>query len=95
MNRAAELAIKREVIVTTNTVGWNQVVRIAEQLVVAKEKAALAETDDAKIIGLQRRAQAAREFLTEFLRKIDTTRQPDTPLDESDGLILFNEVAYE
>lgn len=94
MDRSATMAIKREVVNTTNTLGWNHIIRIAEQLVAAKEKLALSENDETKIVGLQRKAQAAREFLNEFLRKIEVTRQPDSPSEEAD-VVLFNEVAYE
>lgn len=92
MDNQQLMVLKREVIATTNTVGWGYVMQIAEQLVKAAETAIIAEQEESKIVGLQRKAQAAREFLTEFRRKIEATRQVETP--SPDDSLLY-EVACD
>lgn len=86
------MLLKKEVVTTTNTPGWRYVMQIAEQLVKAAETAVIAEQEETKIVGLQRKAQAAREFLNEFRRKIEATRQVETP--SPDDSLLY-EVACD
>lgn len=94
MDRTELLLLKREVINTTNSIGWHYVLKIADELVKSAEAAVIQEQNETKIVGLQRKAQAAREFLNQFRQKIEATRQVDTEDASPEDLLLY-EVACD
>lgn len=92
MDQQQLMLLKKEVCATTNTVGWRYVMQIAEQLVKAAEAAVIAEAEESKIVGLQRKAQAARDFFNKFRQKIEATKQVESA--EPDDSLLY-EVACD
>lgn len=77
-----ELQVKQAIVATTNSAGWHHIKALAEMAVAAAERKALDCEDDSKIVGLQRKAQAAREFLNTFLALIEQSRMTDEPVEE-------------
>jgi uncharacterized protein involved in exopolysaccharide biosynthesis len=61
--------------------------QLADRLVKSKEDKALSEEDESKVVGLQRKAQAAREFLNEFLNEIERSKQVEPPVKQLSELI--------
>ena len=70
---------KREIVTTTNSVGWRYIRALGEEAVKAAERRAIDEEDDLKGAVLRREAKAARKFLANFLLAVDAMRQADAP----------------
>lgn len=70
---------KREVVATTNSIGWRYIQELAEETVRDLERKAIDEEDDDKGNILRREAKAARKFLTNFLRAVECQREADAP----------------
>ncbi len=85
-----ELTLKHELVNTTATNGWFHIRSLAEKLLVSKERAALTEENETKIIALQRKAQAAREFWMELVDTITKSKTVGSPSDAD-----FADVACE
>jgi len=68
------IRVKQRIVQTTNTPGWNDIALLAEESVKKLEREAIDEEDDQKGTHLRREAKAARKFLTEFLKRINSAR---------------------
>lgn len=85
---------KREIIATTNSIGWRYITDLATEAVTQAERRAIDEEDDAKGTRLRNEARAARKFLREFLAAVEAARSveaSDAPVTEDD---YFYDVAY-
>jgi hypothetical protein len=82
-----EMTIKQELVKTTSTPGWAYMKQLAEKLVKSKEEKALSEEDETRVVSLQRKAQAAREFLNDFLNEIERRKQVEAPVTQLSELI--------
>lgn len=91
-NNANLMLIKKELVVTTNSRGWVYAMKLGEEIVQDAERKALTCEDESKIIGLQRKAQAAREFFTEFRQRVEQTKQVEGEV--TTGEVPFVEVCY-
>lgn len=60
----------QELVRTVNSYGWTMAMEIAEQSVQEAVEALLNNQDSAKTVNLQLKAQASREFLTNFKQRI-------------------------
>lgn len=89
------LTRKREIITTTNSVGWRYIKDLGEEAVRAAERRAIDEEDDVKGSALRREAKAARKFFDDFLTAIEVMRGVEAPdSDESNSTdSYFYEVA--
>jgi hypothetical protein len=63
-NRAVELQR------TTSTAGWAMAMSIADDVAKESQQALMECDDESKIVGLQRKAAASREYLETFRRRI-------------------------
>jgi hypothetical protein len=68
LNRAAELSR------TVNSLGWGIAMKLAEDAVSDASERVMTCEDDALIVGLQKKAQAAREFLADWKRRIEAMK---------------------
>jgi len=80
------MQVKQRIVLTTNTPGWQDIVKLAEESVKQIERAAIDEEDDAKGANLRREAKAARKFITDFLARINSARQVTEEPGASDWL---------
>jgi bisphosphoglycerate-dependent phosphoglycerate mutase len=87
MDSNKEMTIKQELVKTTSTPGWAYLKQLAEKLIKSKEDKALSEEEESKVVGLQRKAQAARKFLNEFLNEIERSKQVEPPVKQLSELI--------
>jgi len=77
------MQLKQRIAQTTNSAGWNDVVKLMEESVKRIERQAIDEEDDQKGNNLRREAKAARKFFTDFVKRINSARQvTDEPGDE-------------
>jgi hypothetical protein len=75
MDQGAINQVKQRIVQTTSTPGWSDVVKLAEESVKKIERLAIDEEDETKGSNLRREAKAARRFLTDFLKRINSSRQ--------------------
>ncbi len=87
------LTRKREIITTTNSVGWRFIKELGEEAVRAAERRAIDEEDDAKGATLRRQAKAARVFYDDFLQAIEAMRDVNAPESNGTDSTYFYDVA--
>lgn len=73
VRKARALAVTQ----TTLSQGWPIVVEIGLSSLRVKEAEALECQDDDQVIRLQRKAQAAKEFLTSWMSEVEKAQNPD------------------
>jgi hypothetical protein len=69
------LSAKNDLIATCNSRGWALAMQIAEQIAQEATDKLLTCSDDNQVLAFQRKAQASREFLNTFLRRVEEFRQ--------------------
>jgi lysyl-tRNA synthetase class I len=69
------MRVKQRIVMTTNTPGWQDIHRLAEESVKQLERQAIDEEDDTKGATLRREAKAARKFINDFFARIESARQ--------------------
>lgn len=77
MDDAVKTARANAVKQTTVSQGWPIIVETAHLVAKAKEAEAMDCQDDAQVVRLQRKAQAAREFLRDWMNAVDKLQNPD------------------
>jgi hypothetical protein len=84
MDNAVREARARAVSNTVNSQGWPVIIETALAVLKIKEAEALECEDDSQVIRLQRKAQAAKDFLTAWMHEVDRVQNPDltSPADE-------------
>lgn len=75
MDQTVIMARKQMLIATTNTPGWQVALQIAEQIAEDAAQKVINCEDETDVIKLQRKAQAAREFVTEFRSRVEEMRR--------------------
>lgn len=78
-NQAELMQMKRFLLETTSSRGWEYVMKFAETVVRDLEKKALNEEDDAKSNGYRRDARGARMFKDDLFKRIVIAMQIDEP----------------
>lgn len=73
VRKARALAVTQ----TTLSQGWPVIIEIASSVLRVKETEALECQDDDQVIRLQRKAQAAREFLASWMREVENAQNPE------------------
>lgn len=73
VRKARALAVTQ----TTLSQGWPIVVEIGLSVLRVKEAEALECQDDEYVIRLQRKAQAAKEFLTAWMNEVEKAQHPE------------------
>jgi hypothetical protein len=71
---------KARALAVTQTIlsqGWPVIVEIASSVLRVKETEALECQDDDQVIRLQRKAQAAREFLAAWMNEVEKAQHPE------------------
>lgn len=91
MEDSVRVARARALEHTTNTPGWSVVLATAQLVLRDRELAALECQDDDKIIGLQRKAQAAREFMRDFTNAIESAKNPQVGSDADQFITVTTE----
>jgi hypothetical protein len=87
VRKARALAVTQ----TTLSQGWPIVVEIGLSVLKIKEAEALACEDDAQVIRLQRKAQAAKEFLTSWMNEVHKAIYPDLSSAADDFITVTTE----
>jgi basic membrane lipoprotein Med (substrate-binding protein (PBP1-ABC) superfamily) len=77
MDDSIRVARARAVTQTVLSQGWPVIVGIATAVLKVKEAEALECQDDEQVIRLQRKAQAAKEFLTSWMQEVDKAQNPE------------------
>lgn len=76
---------------TTNTPGWSVVLATAQIVLRERELTALECEDDNKTIGYQRKAQAAKEFLRDWINAIESAKNPELPAETDQFITVTTE----
>jgi hypothetical protein len=85
-----DLVRTREIINTTNSIGWSYIKDLAEGTVTSLERLAIDEDDDDKGATLRREAKAARKFLNSFLRAVESMRDATVPHEDAPGPYFYD-----
>lgn len=73
---------KRNLISTTATAGWFDIVGVAERIIQATSDLAINEEDETKGANLRRKAQAQRQFWNILMNEIEQHKDPEFDPDE-------------
>jgi hypothetical protein len=87
VRKARALAVTQ----TTLSQGWPIVLEIGLSVLRVKEADALDCEDDAQVIRLQRKAQAAKEFLTSWMHEVEKAQHPELNTAADDFITLTTE----
>lgn len=91
MDNGVKVARARAVSATVHTDGWSIIKALAATIQREVENTALECDDDDKVVRLQHKAQAVKEFINLWMNEVERAQNPDAPNTVDDFVTLATE----